>query len=88
MTVSLDPEAQWRQVLRNVRTLLEAGGATMGDVVQLRVYVRDIRHYLTFGELRREYFAPPYPVTTAVAVAALADESWTVEIEAAAYLGG
>jgi reactive intermediate/imine deaminase len=86
-TVSTDPAEQWRQCLENIKSLVEAGGATMDDVVRLDVFVTDIRHYLNHGEIRKEYFKPPYPIATAVAVHGLAREEWLIEIEAQAYLG-
>ncbi len=86
-TVSTDPAEQWRQCLENIKDLVEAGGATMADVVRLDVFVTDIRHYLEHGEIRKEYFKPPYPIATALAVSGLARPEWLIEIEATAYLG-
>jgi 2-iminobutanoate/2-iminopropanoate deaminase len=86
-TVSDDPAAQWRQCLENIKELVEAGGGTLDDVVRLDVFVTDIRHYLENGEIRKEYFKPPYPIATAVEVTGLARPEWVVEIEAQAYLG-
>jgi 2-iminobutanoate/2-iminopropanoate deaminase len=82
-----DPERQWRQVLDNIKGLLEAAGGTMDDIVFLGYYVTDMRHYLNHGEIRREYFNPPYPCGTAIGVTGLAQEDWCIEIEATAYLG-
>ena len=82
-----DPVAQARQAFENIKELLEAAGGTMDDIVFLMIYVTDIRHYFTFGELRKEYFKPPYPACTAIGVTGLAQEDWCVEIEATAYLG-
>ena len=82
-----DPVAQARQAFENIKELVEAAGGTMDDIVFLMIYVTDIRHYFTFGELRKEYFKPPYPACTAIGVTGLAQEDWCVEIEATAYLG-
>lgn len=82
-----DPVAQARQALENVKELVEAAGATMDDVAFLGLYVTDMRHYFAFGELRKEYFNPPYPASTVIGVTGLAQEDWLVEIEAVAYLG-
>jgi 2-iminobutanoate/2-iminopropanoate deaminase len=86
-TISTDAADQWHQCLKNIRTLVEAAGATMADVVRLDVFVTDIRHYLNHGMIRKEYFDPPYPICTALEVAGLAREEWVIEIEAQAYLG-
>jgi 2-iminobutanoate/2-iminopropanoate deaminase len=85
-TVSLEPAAQFRQCLENIKALVEAAGGTLGDVIALNIFLTDIRH-LALGEVRREYFEPPYPATTTVAISGLAHEDWVVEIEARAYLG-
>jgi len=48
-----------------------------------------IEDLLTTAEvlaLRRRYFREPYPATTAVIVAGLANPEWMVEIEATAVL--
>lgn len=82
-----DPVAQARQAFENIKELVEAAGGTMDDIVFLMIYVTDIRHYFTLGELRKEYFKPPYPACTAIGVTGLAQEDWCVEIEATAYLG-
>ena len=86
-TVSFEPEAQWRQALDNIKSLVEAAGGTMEDVVRIDIFVTDMRHYLNHGDIRKEYFKPPYPICTALEVSGLAIEDWLIEIEAQAYLG-
>lgn len=83
----LDPEAQWRQVLSNLRRIVEAAGGSMDDVVLANVYVTDMRYYVEYEHIRKEFFRPPYPVCTAVAVQRLVHPNWVLEIEAVAYLG-
>jgi 2-iminobutanoate/2-iminopropanoate deaminase len=86
-TVSTDADAQWRQCLENIKVLVEGAGGTMDDVVRIDIFVTDIRHYLNHGDLRKEYFQPPYPICTALEISGLAREEWLIEIEAQAYLG-
>ncbi len=81
-----DPEAQWRQCLENVRALVEGAGGSMANVVETTIYVTDMRYHLAHSEIRREFFAEPYPAATVVAVKALAHEDWMIEIAARAYL--
>src|SRR5438045_5476247 len=66
-----DMRGQTRQVLENIRTVLAGLGGRMGDIVSLTHYVTDIAEFMTTSDIRREFFAPPYPVTTTVQVAAL-----------------
>lgn len=82
-----DPEAQWRQVLDNIRACVEAEGGTMDDIIYLGYYFTDMRNYINYGEIRKEYFNAPYPCGTAVGVTGLAQEDWLLEIEATAYMG-
>jgi len=84
----LDPEAQWRQALTNIRQLVEAAGGTMADVVLANVYVTDMQYYAHYQHIRGEFFSPPYPVCTAVAVRSLVHPDWLLEIEAIAYIEG
>ena len=86
-TVSFEPEAQWRQALDNIKSLVEEAGGAMEDVVRMDIFVTDIRHYLNHGDIRKEYFKAPYPICTALEVSGLAVADWLIEIEAQAYLG-
>jgi enamine deaminase RidA (YjgF/YER057c/UK114 family) len=82
----IDPEAQWRQVLQNIKILVEAAGGTMDDVVLANVYVTDMQYYAHYQHIRKEFFEPPYPVCTAIAVHSLVHPDWCLEVEAIAYI--
>ncbi len=69
--VSDDVREQTRQVLTNVKHILEAAGMTMGNVVQATVYLADIADFTAMNEVYAEFFAEPYPARAAVQVAAL-----------------
>lgn len=84
----IDPEAQWRQVLKNVKLLVEAAGGTMDDIVLANVFVTDMQYYAHYQHIRSEFFSPPYPVCTAVAVRGLVHPDWILEMEAIAYIDG
>lgn len=81
-----DMRAQTRQVLENIRTMLAAFGGTTADIVSLTHYVTDIAAFMTTGDIRREFFAAPFPVTTTVEVAALYRPELVVEITALAEI--
>jgi len=59
-------EDQAHQVLRNVRSILEAAGSGMSDVVRVTAHLADIRDIETFNRVYAQYFTPPYPVRTTV----------------------
>lgn len=84
---SPDPEAQWRQVLSNIRDLLATVGGRMEDVVLANVFVTDMHFYYDYEWIRKEFFSMPFPVSTAVEVGSLVHPDWVVEVEVMAYLG-
>ena len=81
-----DLEAQAHQVFRNIDELLRAGGATLGDVVQITYYVRDMGEFARLLPIRRAYLSEPYPASTGVEVSRLFDERWLIEISAVAIV--
>ena len=81
-----DMRAQTRQVLENIRTVLASIGGTMADVVSLTQHVTDIDAFMTTGDIRRQFFVEPYPVTTTVQVVRLYRTDLLVEITANAEI--
>jgi enamine deaminase RidA (YjgF/YER057c/UK114 family) len=77
------PEAQIRQVLNNVKMLIEAGGLTMEHVVFSQVYYEDLKHYELFNKIWREYF-PGYQPARATAQAAFLPGPTPFEVNAIA----
>ncbi len=53
--VSDDIAEQTRQTLANLVAVLEAAGATMGNVVNMRVCLRDTRDFPVFNETFRSF---------------------------------
>jgi reactive intermediate/imine deaminase len=64
-------DAQIHQVFSNLRAVVEAAGACLGDVVKLNVFLTDLSHFGKVNEAMAEYFTAPYPARAAVGVAAL-----------------
>jgi enamine deaminase RidA (YjgF/YER057c/UK114 family) len=81
-----DMKAQVRKVLENIQAVLDHVGGKMGDIVSLTQCVTDIRAFMEAGNVRQEFFAPPFPVTTTVGVAGLYDARLMVEITAIAEI--
>lgn len=82
----IDPVAQWRQVLSNIKRVVEGAGGTMADIVVANVFVTDMHFYYQYEWVRKEFFEEPYPVCTAVEVGSLVHPDWILEIECVAYL--
>ncbi|MEW2570646.1 RidA family protein [Streptomyces sp. NPDC047070] len=57
---------QTAQALRNVRAVLEAGGAGPEDVVMLRVYLTDPAHLAQMNEAYAAAVGEPFPARTTV----------------------
>jgi len=63
-----DMRVQVRKVLENIQAVLASMGGRMGDVVSLIHYAIDIEGFMGTGDIRKEFFAAPFPVTTTVQV--------------------
>jgi len=81
-----DIRAQTRQVLENIRAVLASVGGTMQDIVSLTQYATDIEAFMSCGDIRREFFSAPFPVTTTVEVVRLYRRDLLVEITATAEI--
>jgi 2-iminobutanoate/2-iminopropanoate deaminase len=79
--VSADIEAQTRFVFERVRAILEAGDASMLDVVKAQIFLTDINDFAKVSAIRNEYFAESRPASTLVEVKALVREGCNVEVE-------
>ena len=77
-----DPYRQAVEAFRRVRVLTEACGATVDDIVVLRIYLTDIADKAAVGRARSEVFTGAAPCSTLVEVSGLVDPGLTVEIEA------
>ncbi len=75
---------QTRQSMRNILAVLEAGGATIDDVVMLRVYLTDTAHFAEMNAAYQEFLTEPYPARTTIYVGLPA--GLLVEIDALAVL--
>ena len=80
-------EAQVEQVFQNLRTVVEAAGGTMDDVVKLNIYVTDAKYRPPVAAARQRHFKEnQYPASTYVVITALAVPQLLVEIEAVAII--
>ena len=81
-----DIAGQTRQTLKNIRTILDAAGGRMEDIVSVIVYVTDMAGLKEIHEVRAEFFKPPYPASTLVQVQALVKPEYLIEISAVASI--
>ncbi|MFW0795909.1 RidA family protein [Gordonia sp. CPCC 205515] len=80
-------EAQARQVLTNIKAVLEQHGASLDSVVKLTAYLGDRNDFDAFKKVRGEFFSSPWPAVTAVQNSFLVD-GMLVEMDAIATVGG
>lgn len=81
-----DVETQTEQVLRNVRTILEAAGSRMDCVLRCGVFLTDMAEFPRMNAVYERVFAGHRPARTTVAVSALPSPGLRVEIDAVAYI--
>jgi enamine deaminase RidA (YjgF/YER057c/UK114 family) len=81
-------EAQAHLAFQALRSVLEAAGATLADIVELTTFHTDLRGDIhTFARVKDEYIPDRYPSWTAVGVTQLALPELCVEIRAVAVAG-
>lgn len=81
-----DFEAQTRQVLANVATVLAAAGLSTQHVVKSTVFLKDMADFPKLNPLYEAAFAPHKPARSTIQVAKLPLDS-RVEIEVIAFRG-
>jgi 2-iminobutanoate/2-iminopropanoate deaminase len=69
---------QVRQTLKNVRTILEAAGSSLDNVVKVNAYVTDLTRFQEFNEVYKDFFTYDPPARTTVGTSLL---GFLVEID-------
>lgn len=77
-------EEQTARVLENIKAILEAGGATLADVVKVTAHLSDLALFERYNKVYGTYFPDPKPTRTTVGSQLL---GILVEIDAIAYVG-
>ena len=81
-----DVQAQIEQVGKNVGACLNAGGATVKDIIFTVSYVTRPAEFDRYADLRQRYFGAPSPKSATVSVPLLADPDFLVQVEAFAKI--
>lgn len=76
-------EAQARQVMENVKAILEAAGYAFEDVVKVTCYLKDMKDFESFNAVYAEYFTN-HPARSCVAVREIPKDV-LCEVEITAY---
>ena len=81
-----DPYQQTRYIYQKIQKVLEIAGATMANIIRVRMFVTDISQWQEYGRAHSEVFKDIKPCNTMVEVSALIEPDYLIEIEATAML--
>ncbi|HEY7803753.1 MAG TPA: Rid family hydrolase [Orrella sp.] len=80
-----DVAVQTRHVLESVKAVVQAGGASMSDIVYNAIILKDLSDYAAMNKIYAEYF-PTNPPARYCIRADLVKPEFLVEITSIAYL--
>ena len=81
-----DAYSQTKYVYEKIAAVLLRAGATLKDVVRVRMFVTDISKWQEYGKAHSEFFRDIKPCNTMVEVSALIEPDYLIEIEATAII--
>jgi 2-iminobutanoate/2-iminopropanoate deaminase len=83
-----DLDGQVRQVFKLLNATLERAGGKLADMVQMTVFITDVRYGDRLTQIRREIFGDNFPGSALITITALANPDAKVEIQGFAVIGG
>lgn len=78
-------EKEARLALENIKIIMESAGSSLDKILQISVYMIDIREYARFNDVYRKYFNDPMPARTCVEVKKL-PFGLRIEIDTVGYI--
>ena len=81
-----DCAAQTRQVMSRIRSIVQAAGASLQDVVKITAFLTNVADYPAYNKVRSETFPHSPPASSTVIVAALVRPEFLVEVEAVVHV--
>jgi len=78
-------EQQTEQTIDNISAILEAGGASLRDVVKVAVHLSDISLFARYNTVYAQRFSQPYPARTTVGSDLGHTPGMLIEIDCIAY---
>jgi 2-iminobutanoate/2-iminopropanoate deaminase len=85
--VAADIESQTRQVLENLKAILESAGSSLSNVVKTTVYLKDLGDFAAMNAVYATFFKDAPPARTTVEISRLPRDA-RVEIDAIAAVAG
>lgn len=81
-----DIETQTHLVFQNIKTVLEAAGASLDNVVKAQIFLTDMAQFAKVSAIRNDYFAVAQPVSTLVEINRTVIAGCDIEIEVMAII--
>lgn len=81
-----DPYTQTKFVYQKIEGYLKQAGASMEDVVRIRMFVTDISRWEEYGKAHAEFFRTIKPCLSMIGVSGFIEPDFLVEIETTAIL--
>jgi 2-iminobutanoate/2-iminopropanoate deaminase len=82
-----DFDGQVRQLFKNLDRTLQKAGGRLGDMVQMTVFITDVRNGDRLTQIRREVFGDNFPGSALITITALASPDAKIEIQGYAVIG-
>jgi 2-iminobutanoate/2-iminopropanoate deaminase len=77
-------EQEFRQIMENIKKILEAGNSDLQKVLKVTIYLTDIRNFSKINTLYSEYFNENFPARETVEVVRLPKEA-QIEVSVIAF---
>jgi 2-iminobutanoate/2-iminopropanoate deaminase len=87
-SLASDFEGQVRQLFKNLDRTLQKAGGKLSDMVQMTVFITDVRNGDRLTQIRREVFGDNFPGSALITITALAVPDAKIEIQGYAVIGG
>jgi 2-iminobutanoate/2-iminopropanoate deaminase len=81
-----DFEGQARQLFKQLDGTLQKVGGKISDMVQMTVFITDVRYGDRFTQIRREVLGDNFPGSALITITALADPNAKIEIQGYAVI--
>jgi enamine deaminase RidA (YjgF/YER057c/UK114 family) len=86
-SLAADFEGQVRQLFKNLDRTLQKAGGKLSDMVQMTVFITDVRYGDRLTQIRREVLGDNFPGSALITITALAVPEAKIEIQGYAVVG-
>jgi 2-iminobutanoate/2-iminopropanoate deaminase len=87
-SLASDFDGQVRQLFKSLDRTLQKAGGKLSDMVQMTVFITDVRYGDRLTQIRRELFEDNFPGSALITITALAVPDAKIEIQGYAVVGG